>query len=406
MTKPSVLSLHPSRPHRFLSLASLVAVTVLLATPSAQAIAPSQQRTNPAQGTSQFDVVDLLNNNNVKQVAGQNLGAETVGTGSIIGTRVVGNVGYFCILTADHNFPGSKLIGFGDKNPGAAAGTFANTFNITRNIQIGTADMDIAFARFGAIPANGPGLQFWNDVKNNTLGIWNPPNVTDAQLINYVKANVASFTQIGYGLTGNPVYNFVNGQQIGFTNPPLNTAANYVAAQAVAGVQRFQNNFPTGGTLNFGGPTYNYTTVDWMGHIPTLPNGGEGTSFRGDSGGPYLLENKAIANIAGLPNPYLLNPPANYVNQIDPNNNAQLLPQNIQYYTNTIFAVHTYGNNNNPQLYSDNLNSGGDLITSAQKNAIQKFCANANPTPEPSTCVLLGIGVVVLVSLAPRWRDR
>ena len=65
-------------------------------------------RTNPAAppaGDNLFSVIDLVSSPTTD-----------IGTGSIIDSHVdpATQIGYFCVLTAAHNFPGSTAIGFGD----------------------------------------------------------------------------------------------------------------------------------------------------------------------------------------------------------------------------------------------------------------------------------------------------
>ena len=77
------------------SVASIVAVGFLISPHHALAIAPSQQQTNPAAGTTLNSVVRMVAN-----------ATTGVGTGSIIDTSLGGfGSGYFFVLTADHNFP-------------------------------------------------------------------------------------------------------------------------------------------------------------------------------------------------------------------------------------------------------------------------------------------------------------
>lgn len=334
---------------------------ILATTLPAVAIAPPEQRTNPTQFDNFFSVVDMDKAPTLGNVTG------TVGTGTVIGSEIINNIGYFCVLTADHNIPTSTSIGFGDfgvaPNP---AGAFTNypIVNVARGGSTGKEDIALAVIQYGAVDP------FFVSVKD--IGLWTPPNTNDPTVLaNYVSKNVASFTEIGDGISGTRHFNAA-GNQDGWTpdGAPFRTA----------GTQRFQNNVVTGATPNSAHFGYTYTDVHWRGHFPTFANSGEGTSFGGDSGGPYFLEQKVTKTITGL---------------TDIQGNP-LPAQNIQLYSDTIFAVHTFGNNNNPQLYTDNVDSGGVVLSQADINWIAARCA-AIPEPSGWLLILIGGGSIGLV---------
>src|SRR5262249_61344785 len=105
-----------------LSRTALVVSIVLFIAGPVCAIAPIQQRTNPQAppaGDNLFSVVDLVSSPTVD-----------IGTGSIIDTHInpITQIGFFCVLTADHNFPNSTAIGFGDFG---TAPNGANSFSTT-----------------------------------------------------------------------------------------------------------------------------------------------------------------------------------------------------------------------------------------------------------------------------------
>ena len=285
-----------------------------------------------------------------------------IGTGSIIDSDVVNNVGYFCVLTAAHNFPSSTAIGFGYFGDGTnGANSFATTYPVV-NVQMGgstgTKDLAVAVVRYGAIDP------FWASVKD--LSLWSPPAGTDANLATYTNANVSNFTEVGYGDTGVPHYNAA--VQDGFTK------------QNSAGIQRFQNNTRSGVNVNAAHGTYTYTDFTWNpGPVsPGNPNLGTGTSFTGDSGGPYFLTDPTTKTISGLTDVF-----GNAVGD-----------QNITLDTNTIFAVHTFGDNNNPQLFSDNQPGGGVLLSAADITWIETACS---AVPEPRAIVVALMAFVWLV---------
>ncbi|MGO9109088.1 MAG: PEP-CTERM sorting domain-containing protein [Thermoguttaceae bacterium] len=309
-----------------------------------------QQRTLPNAFDNTYSVIDLLTNGS---------GTADVGTGSIIGSMVdpTTDIGYFCVLTAAHNFPSSTAIGFGDfGRNGNNANSFADTYPIV-SVQTGGStgkkDLAVAMVKYGPVD------DFFDDVQD--LSLWAAPAISDSALQTYVTSGttaINSFTEIGYGNTGTPHY--TSGVQDGFI------------PQDSTGIQRFQNNTRSGVNVDAAHGAYTYTDFTWTpGPVsPGNPNLGTGSSFMGDSGGPYLLSSPTTLTIAGLTDVF-----GNAVGN-----------QNITLNTDSIFAVHTFGDNNNPQLFSDaNITSGGVLLTAADETWIESVCV----VPEPSTLVLL-----------------
>ncbi len=350
---------------------SLALLAATLGAPQAWAIAPAQQQTNPTLGTSLYDVVNLVTDPTLS------VGAVDAGTGSIIDSEVVDGIGYFCVLTAQHVVADANInrIGFGSWGDGTnGANSYIPTYPITSHYDGGATggeDISVAVVRYGTPDA------FFDTVSENALSLWSPPAGNQAQTAAYVMANVASFTEIGYGLTATPHY--TAGVQDGWT-PTLPPPAGL-------GIQRFQNNFPTS-TADKGVAG---AQISWHPHNPSAPNTGEGSSFGGDSGGPYLLESTTTRTISGLP---------------DPQHQGMTLPdQTIQLYTDTIFAVHTFGNNNNPALYTDTtaggaqIDNGGVILTPADITWI-----NSVPCPEPSGFVLAALGLLGMVGSYLRHR--
>jgi hypothetical protein len=341
-----------------LSRTALVASIVLLIAGPLSATAPIQQRTNPQAppaGDNLFSVVDMVAS-----------ATTDIGTGSIIDKHIdpTTQIGYFCVLTADHNFPNSTAIGFGDFGTAPNGATsFSTTYPIISHASggsTGTKDLAVALVQYGPIDP------FFVSIKE--LSMWAAPAGTDANLKTYTDTNVGKFTEIGYGDTGTPHYNA--GVQDGFTPQPS------------VGIQRFQNNTRTSVNVNAGHGTYTYTDFKWTpGPVsPGNPNLGTGSSFQGDSGGPYFLTDQVTKTIAGLTDVF-----GNAVGN-----------QNIDLYTNTIFGVHTFGDNNNPQLFSDaNIQSGGVLLSAADITWINSACE----IPEPAAVTLAALALGVLLNL-------
>jgi hypothetical protein len=337
---------------------ALVFSTVVVLAAPVQATAPIQQRTNPvapAGGPADplFSVIDLVSSPTTD-----------IGTGSIFESHAdASNIGYFCVLTAAHNFPNSTAIGFGDFGTAPnGANSFATTYPIISfqsGGSTGTKDIAVAIVRYGPIDP------FWASIRD--LKLWAPPAGTDADLKTYTDANVLKFTEVGYGDTGTPHY--ASGVQDGFSK------------QTSAGIQRFQNNARSLVTVNAAHGAYTYTDFAWNpGPVsPGNPNLGTGTSFTGDSGGPYFMTDTVTKTINGLTDVF-----GNAVG-----------PQNVDLYTDTIFGVHTFGNNNDPQLFSDPQRNGGVLLSAGDITWINSVCA----VPEPAAMVLALIGLISLVVL-------
>lgn len=356
--------------YRFLAAFAWAAL-VLLCQP-VWATAPIQQTTSPTAFSNLYSVVDMLQDPKL-----------AVGTGSIIDSDIVQQgdeqIGYFCVLTADHvvtppglvaNQIGFGYVGDGNNTANSFIGTYKFT-NVAHGGATGNEDIAIAVVRYGVVDP------FFTSVQD--LKIWNPPtpapgtSAADAaqQLADYAKNNVAGFTEIGYGNTGTP--HVTAGVQDGFN------------FQASFGVQRFDNANIANSTplANHGG--YTYTDVTWNpGPVsPGNPNLGTGSSFTGDSGGPYMTTDPTNFNVNGLVD-VLGNP---------------VPQQTIAAKTNTIFAVHAFGNNANPQLFAANVPSGGVLLSAADVAWIQGVCA---AVPEPSTYALALTGLLALVA----WKRR
>ena len=322
-----------------------------------RAAAPIQQTTNPAPFSNYYSIVDMTKSATLD-----------VGTGSIIGSHYVteGNeqIGYFCVLTADHVIAGKRpnSIGFGYFGDGTnGANSFSATYPIVKTARGGSTgqeDLAVAIVKYGVVDP------FFVSVQN--LKLWTPP--ADLSL-----PNLPIFSQVGYGDTGTPHYD--SGVQDGFT------------PQSSSGIQRFTNAHPVSTTANAAHSGYTYTDVKWNpGPVsPGHPDLGVGSSFGGDSGGPYLTTDTTVFTINGL---------------IDVFGTA-VGPQMISVFSDTIFAVHTFGNNNNPQLFSDNLPSGGNLLTAADIMWINAAC---EAVPEPSTWLLACVGLISLLVTARRRR--
>ena len=156
-------------PRRLLLLAriSLGCGILMLCNQSARATAPIQQTTNPTAFSNFYSVVDMTTGP-----------TSDLGTGSIIDSDIVTQggqqIGYFCVLTANHVIAaGASGIGFGYLGDGTnTANSFANTYNYTNVISggsTGTEDLSVAIVRYGVVDP------FFVSVKD--LKLWTPPRL-------------------------------------------------------------------------------------------------------------------------------------------------------------------------------------------------------------------------------------
>lgn len=323
----------------------------------ALATAPDEQRTSAQPGDRLFSVVHLVPTRNH---------ATSFATGTVIKKweDPVTTTTYFTVLTADHNFPGSNFIKFGDR-PDPFMGVDPRAPLKVQFLHQGgsTGNVDIAVA---IVKYEGGNDAFFQSVQ--PIDLWNPPDIVQDAID---AAKFQHFTQIGYGRTGTPHLDAMMVQD-GWNN----------SGAASGGIQRFQNNQILDATENANHGVYTYTDVTW--DAGPISMSGLGTSFMGDSGGPYLLDDFINVEVTGL---------------------GDVLgedPVMMSVATNTQFAVHTFGNNNIPQLFSDNIPGGGVLLTQSEIDWIND---HNMAIPEPSTYVMALLAMMI-GALAYRRRRR
>ncbi len=265
-----------------------------------------------------------------------------IGTGSVIGKQVVNGVGWFCVLTADHvvdpvGINGPHVIAFGDNG---AQGVFGGATNIVKrglppvaNGGLNKVDIAVLGIRYGQLTPQNE--FFFNSITPLTMLPGTPQSRVGTTM-----------TELGYGGTGSFVAGGMN------VAPP-------------DGNKRFQNN-RIERTINYNDGTYMYTAVEWDFDNPAgifaVP--GEGSSYGGDSGGPYMTTNEVLLNVGG----------GNFLNA----------------FSNGIIAVHTYGDNN-PAFHAfwntpGHQPSGGVPLTQAYVTWIEQQCMMI---PAPGTLILL-----------------
>lgn len=189
------------------------------------------------------------------------------GTGSIIDKRVVGGVGYLCVLTADHVAANASnlRIGFGNGTPG----TLYNASLLGGKGPSGLVDIAVLKVEFGQItPDNSAAFSAITPMSLAT------PPANSSEMV----GKDLSFS--GYGRTGDPV--IIGGQPVGYQ-------FNFLNGDHAYGTKRFANNRvrAIGVIGDAGSPNYLYQAIAWELDNPGLI--GEGGIMSGDSGGPVLM---------------------------------------------------------------------------------------------------------------------
>ena len=270
------------------------------------------------------------------------------GTGSVIDKHVdeFGN-GWFCVLTADHvTAAGGRYIGFGNGNPQAGNRMFGNPQGDLLH-SFSAQGLDLAVL---GVPYGGPPDAFFNSIipLSMIIGYNSPNDLTNSRAV---------FTEIGYGDTGDP----------GVDTDGSGGLTSYTSY----GVKRYQNNrFERSQIKPYG--SGNYTSIEWDYDNPAgaFATPGEGSSYAGDSGGPYFMTDG--------------------IGPDSPNGHQHDIT------TNGIVAVHTYGDNTNFHNYfghPDHVASGGVFLTTAIVNAIRTECESI---PEPAGLCLIVIGLIAM----------
>lgn len=245
-----------------------------------------------------------------------------IGTGSIIAKKIdaEGN-GWFCVLTADHNVRGNAnhSIRYEDADGVRTIGDHTSWYLTMSPPGVRSYDLAVLGVRYG------PRDAFFDGVNPIALTTYpdrdpaNPGNVTRHK-----------FTQIGFGDSGD----FVNGGMNGFDDTP-NTTKRFQNNQIERWVQGFQ------GTGN----VYDYFGIEFTFDVPTAHDvdrflSGEGLSFIGDSGGPYLMAFEAQQNVARFRDNIRRNQ----------DGSGDLIPNwpggDMPLWSNVQFAVHAFGNSN------------------------------------------------------------
>jgi hypothetical protein len=301
-------------------------------------------------------------------------GGNFTGTGTIIDHRPDPdpNFGWLCVLTANHvvDAMDPTIVGLGGFG-GPARVHVASNFNSplesyggANNIvklgqrpvaQGGLGGVDIAVVGV-RIPVNTPA---WTLLSNVTMAAAPTPQPQNPR---------TQFTEIGFGGSGR----FVNGG---------------IQGTGLDGEKRFQNN-QIERTAQINDGYYNYQSVQWdMNHAAAPANPtpflvGEGISYGGDSGGPYLTTSTLFTTVGAF--------------QRDGPNDPTNWPGGVMpFFSNTLIAVHTYGNSSaNGFSPYDTTFGGGVPLSQAYINWIGQQCAMI---PAPSGLGVLFIGGLIAI---------
>jgi len=304
--------------------------------------------------------------------------AGVFGSGSVICKKVENGIGYLGVLTAAHVTPSAR-------NQRAIFGTplhaiqanvgGAGSWTMTHP----TLDVAVTAIRYGPVDAYFTGLV------ELTRAPWTPPALGPGNAPTDLPDSVFNqFTEVGFGGTGS----FSNGGMT-YTGHTLD--------------KRFQNNrLERVELVTTGGRTY--PSVSWRFDVAAGAGflASEGTSFPGDSGGPYF-------GYAGPIGFEPVSPITRWVNGWTPmapnwDRNPDGSLQNMQLRTNSIIGVHTWGdtpdvdlNGNGRWDAGDEAHygrwSGGVPLTPALNAWIDGRCMQV---PTPGSLALMGLAGVVV----------
>lgn len=282
-----------SRFNPVVSRAALIAVCALPAT-----LAQAQIDTGPRQQSlpwrAQAQATDPFHRfNSVVEISTPGVG---IGTGTIVGKRLDADPAFawYAVLTADHVVnpaaaTGNSVINFGDN---AANGSNGGLSNIIRRAPLPAAQGGMGLPiDLAVIGIRAPKDAFFTHIAEVGMVATTPSS-----------AQNTSFTQPGYGRTG----------QFVAAAAPLPAG---MTTQNNDHTKRFQNNsINSQATANYtdpdSGQNYNYTAIQYTFDQPAAPGAhgtahnflvAEGTSYAGDSGGPYLTsaaDKQLVGNFA------------------------------------------------------------------------------------------------------------
>ncbi len=357
-----------NKPVRVMALLAVCAgVTGLTGAHCARAIAPSDQiiyTVDPNAGGTSFPIGNPIYAA-VEVVASDG----SSGTGSVVGKYTSNGNLYFEVLTAAHVVDNGALvngnIGYGSPQPPNALAAPMDPYQVVATGG-STGKEDMALLAVNVGPTT-------NIIDLGFYGLMTPLTVTPYAVPNPYTSQSLGFTEIGYGRTGT-AQNFAG-------------VPGYTQTIPSGGTKMFQNNKVNAITTPTSWGSYTYQGVEWLSVAPAN-NNGTGTSFAGDSGGPYLMStnaaDQATVNVYGRPGGTVA----------------------IPITTNGLFAIHTAGYYNAPNIKMNASLNRGELITNADLGWINTNIGNTTPVPEPAALALLAVGGVMLLLRKRQFSQR
>jgi hypothetical protein len=361
------------RASSFVAVASLVLPTV------AFAIGPNDQVIPDAPNPLRLGATGIMT------------GAGTSsGTGTVIGAVTNNGSGYVTILTADH--VGSTLqnlqLGSGLGTPQSYTLSFTGvTYKPYRVVDPANNPNNLpedVGVVLGTINLNGnaQAQAAFNILANNLPTVTNPMNGNPLVMADSGAINVG-FTQLGYGISGAYKTNIMD--------PNLQNRGNGYQDDGTFGKRGFQNNTAltyTAPSVQTYGKSMYYEPVD-SDKALDQGNGGTGSGFPGDSGGPWYTGG-AASQVA-----------------ITRNNNPLVVPVNDTDNLSAVFVAGTpatFVNGGNDQI--EPLDPTTILVNSTQLavpidqglyNFLTPFIANPLAIPEPGSMLLILGGIPLLL---------
>jgi hypothetical protein len=251
--------------------------TILLMSLSAAFATGPNNQVVPNPATAGFNTLSSVVA--VENVTGGVIVGSGTGSGTVIDSYVnpSTNIGYLCVLTADHVVTGgANMISFPNVTLGAAPPA-AGTYPIIARQQVAgigvgqNVDANVVLVQYGAPDA------FYFGVPDKSL-------VTSVGVGNQL-------SEVGFGVTATP--NFTGANLTSLTQQ----------ASATYGTKRYQNNLLTAFVPNNIHGAYKENDVTYTFDAQGTPNfiAGEGFGFPGDSGAPLFNNTTTFDPGGGLP---------------------------------------------------------------------------------------------------------